>query len=325
VPVGIVAVGGYVPPDELDNATVAAWADTTPDWIEARTGINERRWASPETPTSALALAAVRDLLREYPTDLHELGAIIVATSTPDQPQPPTAAILQRLLEASPVPAWDLNAVCSGFLYGLVVGAALVNGHGSPVLVVGADKYSAIVDGSDRRTVSLFGDGGGAVVLGRVPAGYGLLASRLAAHGEHSGYVEVIGGGTRRPLDQHGLKAGHDRFRMRGREVREYVLATLPGLIRSVVEDAGVDVREIDRFIFHQANPRLIEELGRIMGINPGKVPLTAPLFGNTGAASIPITLWDSHRKWPLQRGERLLFAAVGGGLTAGAALVVWY
>ncbi|POM22821.1 Acetoacetyl CoA synthase NphT7 [Actinomadura rubteroloni] len=325
MPAGILAMGGHVPPDVVGNDTIAAWADTTPAWIETRTGVLERRWAAPETPTSELALAAVRDLLRTSPAALDDLGAIIVATSTPDQPQPSTAVIVQDLLAAAPVPAWDVNAVCSGFLYSLVMGAALVKDGGAPVLIVGADKYSSIVDGTDRRTVSLFGDGGGAVVLGDVPEGYGLRASRLAAHGRHRAYVEVVGGGTRRPLDTSGLAVGDHLFRMQGRPVRDYLFQVLPGMIHDVLDDAGMKVGDVDRFIFHQANPRLLQELSRDLGIDPGKMPLTADWFGNTGAASVPLTLWHSDTTRPLERGEQVLLASVGGGMTAAAAVMTWY
>jgi 3-oxoacyl-[acyl-carrier-protein] synthase-3 len=327
VAVGILGIGSHVPDGIIGNATISEWTNTSPQWIVERTGILERRYADRGTTTSALGHAAVGDLVGRHPDALTDLGAVIVATSTPDQPQPATAAILQRELGLSGVAAFDLNAVCSGFVYALTVGSALVGqpGWAPRVLVVAADLYSSIMDRTDRKTVSLFGDGAGAVLLGRVPDGFGLHASRLTAHGEHRELVEVVGGGTRRRLDADALAAGDDRFRMRGRDVRDYALRTLPEIVHDVLDDAGLGLDDIDRFVFHQANPKLLEDLAKALGIDLGRIPLTAPRYGNTGSASIPITLCHSHREQPLRRGERVLFAAVGGGMTAGAAVLTWY
>lgn len=331
--VGILGMGAYLPPDVIDNATVSAWADVTREWIDTRTGIRERRYATSETPTSTLGVQAVRNLMRDDPNALRDVGAIIFATSTPDQPIPATAAILQDALGLSGVPAWDTNAVCSGFLFALVHGAALVQsgaladaGSMAPrVLIVAADKYSALMDRTDARTVSLFGDGAGAVVVGWVPEGYGLLAHRLYTHGEHRALVEVVAGGTRRPSDQAARDAGDHLFRMRGREVRNYLVDTLPVAIETVLEDAGLSASEIDRWVFHQANPRLLTDVARRLGIDLGRVPMTGPYTGNTGGATIPITLAHTDAARPLERGERVLFAAVGGGMNGGAAVLTWY
>ena len=324
--IGILAMGAYVPDDVVDNDLIGAWADTTSEWIVDRTGVYERRYACDRTPTSVLAHRAVLDMLSEYPDALRDVAAIVLATSTPDQPQPSTALILQDLLGLSAVPAFDINAVCSGFVYAVVLGAALAKEVPTRrVLVVGADKYSSIMDGRDRGTVSLFGDGAGAVVLGPVPDGYGVRASKLRADGQHRELVEVIAGGTRRPLDAHAREAGHHLFRMRGPAVRDYVLETLPALIKETLVEAGLDLNDIDRFILHQANPRLLEHLTRELGVDPGRVPLTAPLYGNTASASIPITLRKSQASRPLARGENLLIGAVGGSMTAGVAVITHY
>lgn len=325
MPAGILAVGAHVPGRVIDNDTISEWTGAPPEWIEERTGITTRRYAAEDERTSDLAHQAVLDLVRTRPDALDDLGAVIVATSTPDQPQPATAAYLQHGLGLSGVPAFDLNAVCSGFLYGLDVASALVERTPRPVLMVAADKYSSIMARDDRRTVSLFGDGAGAVLVGPVPDGYGLRASRLMAHGEHRELVEVVGGGTRSPLTSDGLAAGEHLFRMRGRDVKQYAIDTLPVAIDDVLAQSGLTTADVDRFVFHQANPRLLEVLAKRLGIDVGRMPLTGPDFGNTGCASIPVTLRRSAAERPLERGERVLFASVGGGMTAGAAVLTWY
>jgi 3-oxoacyl-(acyl-carrier-protein) synthase III len=324
VNVGIVACGGWVPPDVMSNDIVAQWADTTPNWIIARTGIRERRYAPAGMRTSELGRHAVRNLVQSRPDALSNLGAIIVATSTPDQPQPPTAAILQGLLELEPVPAFDVNGVCCGFLYALWCARGIAT-SGTRVLVVAADRYSGIMDDRDARTLSIFGDGAGAVVVGTVPDGYGIVAIKMVTHGSHRGLVEVQGGGTACPLDAAGIEAGRQYFRMRGRAVREYVDAELPRVITGAIDAAGWAMHDVDRFILHQANPRMLEQLAAVMGIHSSRMPLTAPEYGNSGAASMPVTLWETNCERPIGRGEKIVFAGVGGGMTAGAIATVWY
>ncbi|MFE3001798.1 3-oxoacyl-ACP synthase III family protein [Nocardia sp. NPDC059246] len=311
--VGILRTGAYVPPREVRNATIAEWAGTTTEWVRERTGIEGRRYADAQTATSDLAYQAAVDLLGQR-EGWPRISNIIVATSTADQPQPATAAALQHKLGLSGMPAFDLNSVCVGYLFALTVAAGLVEREGESggaALVVGADKYSTIMNRSDRKTVSLFGDGAGATLVGMVPEGYGLHASRLVTDGELRSLVEV-------PADD-------PLFRMDGRAVRDYVLTTLPKLIAEALAESGFTLDELDRIILHQANTRLLETCIEELGLDPAKVPLTAPRYGNTGAASIPITLHSSQLERPLRRGERLLLAGVGGGMSAGAAILTWY
>lgn len=328
--VGFLGLGGYVPPLVIDNAQIAEWAQVEESWIVERTGVLERRYREPGTTTSDLALNAAREALAARPEAADRLGLIVVGTSTPDQPQPSTAAILQDKLALSGIPAFDVNAVCSGFIYALAVAdsmmSARLSGQGGPyALVVGADIYSAMMDRADRRTVSLFGDGAGAVLLGPVPDGYGVLDWRLVTNGEHRDLVEVAAGGTRQPLDAQARDAGDHLFRMKGRPVREYAMRTIPKVIGEALDSAGLRLDQVDRLILHQANTRMVEDCYREMRIDPDRVPLTAPHFGNTAAASIPLTLRAEHRRRPFQRGELLVLAGVGGGMTAGAVVVRWY
>ncbi|MGW3964182.1 3-oxoacyl-ACP synthase III family protein [Amycolatopsis sp. NPDC005003] len=325
--IGIVGFGSYLPARRVTNAEVAGWAGTTEDWIATATGVRERRYAAGDEATSDLAVAAARSALGDDAELRARLAVIILATSTPDQPQPATAALVQRALELPGVPAFDLNAVCSGFLYAVTVAEAMLT-RSTPdatALVVGADKYSAIMNRADRRTVSLFGDGAGAVVLGRVPEGYGIHATHLITDGQYSEMIEVPGGGTRRPWGSPDAADEDYLFRMNGFTVREYVLKTLPVAVRAVLDEAGMKLGEIDRLIVHQANPKLVEMCATELGVPIGKLPLTAVELGNTAVASVPITLAAAHRRKPLRRGERILLAAVGGGLSTGAVLLTWY
>ncbi|MHA6761712.1 3-oxoacyl-ACP synthase III family protein [Streptacidiphilus sp. PAMC 29251] len=328
MPVGILSIGSAVPDRVITNQQISAWSGAGEEWITERTGVLERRYAEPGTATSDLALPAARAALDGVGPEVAEgLSALIVATCTPDVPQPSTAAILQHKLGLHSIPSFDVNAVCSGFLFGLTVAEGLLGTRhlGGYVLLVGADKFSSIMDPTDRRTVSLFGDGAGAVVLGEVPEGYGIRATNLVTDGESHHLVGVEAGGTRTALDARARTAGEHLFRMDGRAVRDYAMSTLHKLVGRTLEDAAVDLADVDRFIFHQANTRLLEAFAAEAGIDPAKIQMTAPSLGNTAAASVPLTLHAAHRARPLERGERLLLASVGGGMTAGATLLTWY
>jgi 3-oxoacyl-(acyl-carrier-protein) synthase III len=324
VGIGIIGIGSYLPSRIVGNDEVARAGGVSDDWIVDRTGIRERRYGRPDESTSDLALAAARDSLRgvtEAP------AAIVVATSTPDQPQPATAAILQQKLGLSSIPAFDLNAVCSGFLYAISVTEALLRTSmtGRVALVVGADKYSTIINPADRRTASLFGDGAGAVVLGAVPHGYGIVGSRLVTDGKYAHLIEVIAGGTRRPLDENARAGGEHYFQMNGFAVREYAMEVLPAIVEPLLKEHGVTVDDLDRVIFHQANDRMIEGCAARLGIPLGKVPLSSTYYGNTAAASIPITLAAAAAERAFRTGDWIMLISVGGGMSAGAILLRWF
>ncbi|MFF3528836.1 3-oxoacyl-ACP synthase III family protein [Streptomyces rubiginosohelvolus] len=325
--IGVISVGAHLPERIVDNREIAAWAGVTEEWVAERTGILQRRYAAAGEATSDLALPAARAALDEAGPEAGErLAALIVATCTPDHPQPSTAAIVQAGLGLPALPAFDVNAVCSGFLYALTVARALLDGQpGQYALVVGADLFSTLMDRGDRKTVSLFGDGAGAVVLGTVPEGYGIHGATLLANGELHDYVKVEAGGTRTPLDERARAAGEHLFRMDGRAVREYAMTTLHKVVGQTLADCGARIEDVDRFVFHQANTRLLESFAAEAGIDPAKVALTAPSLGNTAAASVPLTLHHTHHDRPLERGERVLLASIGGGMTAAATLMTWY
>ncbi|MEV5143587.1 ketoacyl-ACP synthase III [Streptomyces sp. NPDC052727] len=325
--IGVISIGAHLPERVVSNREIAAWANTTEQWVAERTGVLERRYAADDEATSDLALPAARAALEAAgPEARDRLAALIVATCTPDHPQPSTAAVVQAGLGLPALPAFDVNAVCSGFLYALTVAKALLDGQpGQNALVVGADVFSRIMDRGDRRTVSLFGDGAGAVVLGPVPEGYGIHGSTLLANGELHDYVKVAAGGSRTPLDERARRAGEHLFRMDGRAVREYAMTTLHKVVGQALAECGAHIGDVDRFVFHQANTRLLESFAAEAGIDRDKVALTAPSLGNTAGASVPLTLHHTNRTRPLERGERVLLASIGGGMTAGATLMTWY
>lgn len=323
--VGIRGIGAHLPGRLIDNDQIRAWSGATTDWVRERTGIMGRRYADTGTVTSDLAVAAVDDLLATDPAIRERINLIVLATSTPDQPQPATAAVVQHKLGLTDIPAFDVNAVCSGFLYALATAEGLLRGTDSTGLVIGADMYSTIMDRTDRRTVSLFGDGAGAVLLGRVPDGYGFRSIRLTTDGGYRELVEVVAGGTRERVTPDAVAAGRDLFRMDGRAVRDYAMSAVPKVVAEALSAAAFDVDDMDRVIVHQGNVRLVEMLAKELGVPMDRVPMTAAHYGNTGAASIPITLRAAHAERPFERGERVLLAAVGGGMTAGACVLVWH
>lgn len=326
MPLGVIALGDYVPDRVVANDEISRWADADPSWIAARTGIEERHYAEPELATSDLAVEAAKPLLDALDSP-EEIGAVVVATSTPDQPQPATASFVQEKLDLDTVPAFDVNAVCSGFLYALTVAQGLLStaASGTCALVIGADKYSTIMDRHDRKTVSLFGDGAGAVLLAPVPEGFGVHSSALLADGKASSYVRVEAGGSRVPLTPEARRQGRHLFRMDGRSVKDWGLQFVPKAVHQALGKAGWTVDDIDRAVFHQGNTRLVQALGEALGIESDRLALTAPVLGNTAAASIPLTLAHEHRRRPFQRGERILLASVGGGMTAAAVTLTWY
>lgn len=325
--VGISRLGSHLPNQIVTNAEISAWSEVPLKWVEDRTGITQRRYADPEATTSDMAARAVVKMLGPDRHCWPAIDAVIVATSTGDQPQPATAAILQDRLDLPRTLAFDINAVCCGFLFALEVAQRLVAGNSriNTALVAATDLYSRIMDRTDRTTVSLFGDGAAAALVEPVPDGFGLQAVRLVTDGDLHSLVQVPAGGTAYPLTpQAWANKGH-LFRMNGHAVRDYVLTTLPEVINDALDDCGLTLDAIDRVVFHQANTRLLQQCIEKLGIDPSRVPMTAPKYGNTGAASIPITLHDSHFRHPLQRGEHILLAGIGGGMTAGAAVLTWH
>ncbi|MFI6340945.1 3-oxoacyl-ACP synthase III family protein [Streptomyces sp. NPDC050535] len=322
--VSIIGTGAYVPDRIVSNAEVGAPAGVDDEWIWRKTAIRERRWAAPEQATSDLATAAARAALKSAGITAEQLSVIAVATSTPDRPQPPTAAYVQRNLNISGTAAFDVNAVCSGTVFALSAVGSVILRRGGYALVIGADVYSRILNPADRKTVILFGDGAGAMVL--APTTRGPLIRHVALHtfGELADLIQVPGGGSRTPLDQEALDAGRQYFTMDGREVRRFVVEQLPQLIKEFLHEAGVEPADISHFIPHQANGVMLDQVFPELAMPRATMHRTLTHYGNTGAASIPITLDAAARRGAFRPGELILLAGFGGGMAANFALVQW-
>lgn len=322
--IGILGTGRYLPSRVVDNDEVGRPAGVDAAWIEAKTGIRSRRRASASEATSDLAAHAARAALETAGIDAAELAYLVVATSTPDQPQPATACIVQDLIGARQAAAFDVNAVCSGFVFGLASAARILAGDGGGYgLVIGADVYSRILDPTDRRTAVLFGDGAGAAVLGPVPGGHGVLAVRLRSDGARRELIEVPAGGSRRPPSVQTLDSGGHYFRMIGREVREYVAENVPPMLRELMHDTGLAPATVDHFVPHQANGLMLADLAGKVEL-ADQVRLSVREYGNTGAASVPITLDETVRGVGLWPGQTVLLAAFGGGMSMAGAVLRW-
>ncbi|TCJ89872.1 3-oxoacyl-ACP synthase III family protein [Nocardia alba] len=321
--VGILGTGSYLPHRVVSNAEIAANTETTEEWIVAKTEIRRRRYAAPEEATSDLAARAARAALVDAGVGVEQLDYIIVATSTPDHPQPATAALVQGLLGADGTAAFDVNAVCSGFVFAMHTAARLLarGGHG---LVIGADIYSRIVDPTDRRTAALFGDGAGAVVLGPVRAPAGLLSTVLHTYGGTHETIRVPAGGSRLPARELGRDDKGHYFSMQGRAVREFVATHMPLSIKEVLRTAGLTETAVDHFIPHQANGVMLRELAPTLGLDNAEHHVIVSDCGNTGAASVPVTLDRVHREGALQNGDLVLLSAFGGGMSIANTLLRW-
>ncbi|MFI2379148.1 3-oxoacyl-ACP synthase III family protein [Streptomyces sp. NPDC018964] len=324
--VAVLGTGSCLPSHVVGNDEVAAAAGVTDEWIRRKTGIGARRRAKPDEATSDLAVAAGRAAMEDAGITAADLSLIVVATSTPDSPQPPTASVVADGLGAGHgTAAFDVNAVCSGFVFALSTAEHVLRAADSSyALVIGADVYSRILDPTDRRTAILFGDGAGAVVLGPARPERGLLASRLAGFGADRDLIEVPAGGSRLPASEQTLAEGLHFFTMNGRGVREFVDTTVTPAIDTFLRDVGLDARDVDHFVPHQANGRMLDDLSARLGIPADRMRVTYEDFGNTGAASVPVTLDRAARSGELADGDLVLLAGFGGGMAMGLSLLRW-
>ena len=318
----VTGCGSYLPARVVTNDDLARMVDTSDDWITQRTGIRERHVAAEGEVTSDLALAAARAALANAGLDAQSIDLVVVATSTPDNTFPATATTVQAKLGMTHGAAFDLQAVCSGFVYALAtVDGLLRTGAFRRALVIGAETYSRILDWKDRSTCVLFGDGAGAVVLEALPqpgtaADRGLLTVHLRSDGRHKTKLYVDGG----PSSTGTV----GRVRMEGRAVFKHAVAMISDVVYDVLKDTGYSAAEIDWFVPHQANKRIIDNSARKFGIAPEKVVTTVDRHGNTSAASIPLALAVAVADGRIKRGDLLLLEAMGGGFTWGAALLRW-
>jgi 3-oxoacyl-[acyl-carrier-protein] synthase-3 len=324
--IGILATGSYLPSMVLTNEEIARGAGVSDEWIVRKTGIRERRRADDRDATSDLAARAAQAALEQAGVGPQDIAYIVLATSTPDHPQPATASIVQHLIGADNAAAFDINAVCSGFVYATTVAERLLRGGGDGryALVIGADIYSRILDYSDRKTAILFGDGAGAVLLGAVPEGRGIQETSLLTRGDQYRLISVPAGGSRMPITEATLETGAQYFRMDGRGVRSFVQENLPKALDELLQRAGVRHEDVGHFVPHQANGVMLGEVWPALGLPQAKMHLTLSSYGNTGSASVPVTLDIAHRRGEFADGDTVLMAGFGGGMTVGAVLARW-
>jgi 3-oxoacyl-[acyl-carrier-protein] synthase-3 len=318
----VLGCGSYLPARTLTNAEMSRMVDTSDDWIVQRTGIRERHIAAEGELTSDLGIAAAKAALANAGVDAQSVDLIVVGTSTPDNTFPATAVAIQAALGIHHGAAFDMQAVCSGFVYAMTTADSLLRtGVHKRALVIGAETFSRILDWTDRGTCVLFGDGAGAVVLDaqQQPGtrdDRGVLASRLRSDGRHKQKLFVDGGPSSTGT------VGH--LRMEGKEVFKFAVGAVTGVITDVFNDTGYTADDIDWFVPHQANKRIIDGSAHKLGIAPEKVVTTVDLHGNTSAASIPLALDVAIKDGRIKRGDLVLLEALGGGFTWGAILVRW-
>ncbi|GMM92844.1 beta-ketoacyl-ACP synthase III [Qipengyuania sp. MTN3-11] len=313
----ITGTGSALPAKAVSNAELAERVDTTDDWIVERTGIRQRYIAGEGETTSTLATDAARRALAAAGIEAGEIGLIVLATATPDHTFPATATQVQHALGCGAGIAFDVAAVCSGFLYALATADSMLRtGMANKALVIGAETFSRILDWEDRTTCVLFGDGAGAVVLeAREVAedGPGIIASKLHAQGEHKELLYVDGGPS--------TTGEVGKLRMKGREVFRHAVVNLADVLREVIATAGVSVEDIDWVVPHQANARILDATARKLGLPADKVVVTVDRHANTSAASVPLALDVAVRDGRIGKGDLVMFEAMGGGFTWGAAL----
>lgn len=312
----IAGTGSALPARRVDNAELAEQIDTSDEWIVERTGIRSRYIAAPNETTGTLAADAARAALAAAGVEAQEVGLIVLATATPDQTFPATATKVQAALGIGDCIAFDVQAVCSGFLYALSVADSMIRtGAARHALVIGAETFSRILDWEDRGTCVLFGDGAGAVLLSAEEGGErGILANRLHADGRHNELLYVDGGPS--------TTGTVGKLRMKGREVFRHAVVNLAAVMGEALDAAGLVAADVDWVVPHQANARILEATARKLGLAPEKVIVTVDRHANTSAASVPLALDVAVRDGRIKRGDLLVLEAMGGGFTWGAAVV---
>lgn len=320
----ITAVGGYVPEGRLTNQDLESMVDTNDEWITTRTGIKERRILKKEnTGTSYMAIQAAQQLLDKSGVDPTEIDMVILATATPDMPVAATAAKVATEIGATNAFGYDLQAACSGFLYGMSTAAAYIeSGRYQKVLLIGADKMSSIVDYTDRTTCIIFGDGAGAVLFEPNHEGLGFQDEYLRSDGIGSNFLRIEGGGSLLPASEDTVKNKQHYLYQDGKSVFKFAVSNMADASAEIMKRNQLAEDDIKYLIPHQANKRIIDATANRMGIAANKVLMNIERYGNTTAATLPLLLHDYESS--LQKGDNLVFAAFGGGFTWGAAYVKW-
>jgi len=322
----ISAVGHYVPDKKLTNKDLEQMVDTSDEWIRTRTGIRERRILEKDKGTSHMAVEAARMALKQKNLSPADIDLIIVATTTPDMTVPPTAAFVQKELKAVNCWGYDLNGACSGFLFALATGAQFIeSGRHQKVLVIGADKMSAIIDYQDRNTCVLFGDAGGAVLL--EPNGdqdLGITDYALHLDGSGSEYLRIAAGGSLVPTSHETVANRMHYLYQDGKTVFKFAVNGMTAVVEEILNRNGLNGGDIGLFIPHQANFRIIDAVAKKIGLRTDQVMLNIERYGNTTAATIPLAMSEAYLQQRMQKGDWIVIAAFGAGFTWGSLLLKW-
>ena len=322
----ILGTGSYAPERILTNADLEKMVDTSDEWIRTRTGIEERHMAADNEAASDMAEHAVKNALDMAGISADDIDLIVLATVSGDKPFPSTACYLQKKIKASNAVCFDIQAACSGFLFGIEIVNSMMNSNPAfkKALVVGVEKITYLTDWEDRNTCVLFGDGAGAMILEHRDGANGVIASKIATDGTYTDILEVPAGGSAKPIDEKVFEERSQFIRMEGQEVFKLAVTSMVGASKDVLEQAGVEASEIRWLVPHQANLRIIKAVGKRLGLTEDNVYINVNKYGNTSAASIPIAIDELVRAGKIERGEYLLLTAFGAGLTWGASLIQW-
>lgn len=322
---GILGTGHSYPEGILTNADLEKLVETSDDWITSRTGIKQRRKAAPGEYTSQFAVRASREAVARAGIEYGELDLILCATVTPDQILPATGCLIQAELGADKAAAMDIVAACSGFLYGLSLANSMIrDGQIKYALVIGAEILTRYVDYTDRATCILFGDGAGAAVLGPVEPGTGILASRIRSDGRYEEQLFAPGGGTKGGFSAETIANGDHFFKMRGNELFKVAVRSMAEISRDVLSEAGLTAEDVSLFIPHQANQRITVAVASKLNVEEERVYSNIAQHGNTSSASIPIALDECVAAGRIKKGDIVLMASFGGGVTWGGTVVRW-
>lgn len=322
----ILGTGSYLPERVVTNDEMAELVDTSDEWIQTRTGIRQRRFAAEGEHTSHMATAAARRAIEDAKIDPSEIDLILVATMTPDMPFPSTACLVQSQLNLPQCTAFDIQAACTGFVYGLNIATSMLqSGNYNKALVIGSEKLSGILDFEDRATCVLFGDGAGAAILGRCDTpGVGIIGGIGGADGSNPEVLCQPGGGSATPATTDSLTDRQHFLKMNGKEIFKQAVRVMGQASTDLLKKTGVDSKNLDLIIPHQANLRIIDSLTKRLDVPAGSVFINLQDYGNTSAASVGIALDEARRAGRIQSNHQILLVAFGAGLTWGASMVKW-
>lgn len=323
--VGIKGLGYYVPEKIMTNFDFEKIIDTSDEWIRTRTGIEERRFVAENQATSDLCAEAAKNAIKNSNLTLEDIDMILVATCTPDYLVQATACLVQKKIGIKNIPCLDINAACSGFIYGLSVANGMIkSGMYKNIMVIGGEALSRVVDMQNRNTCILFGDGAAAAIVGEVEEGYGILSTFLGAEGEDDDILRTPAGGTKKPNTFETIEKRENFLDMKGQEVFKFAVKTLPSATLKAMEIAGVNTEELTMVFPHQANVRIIEAAAKRMEVGMEKFYMNLNKYGNTSSASVGLALGEALENKKIKKGDIVALTGFGAGLTYGSIIMKW-